>query len=93
MLQYKEISFQMLASAFPELLAPYLEFSERIKVEGNIIFLIILIMCISEVLTIIFHTKKLCNFYAKVWAPLTACCALSWFFSGSSDMGTSKQVE
>lgn len=38
MLHYKDVSFQMLASAFPELLAPYLEFSERIKVEGSIIF-------------------------------------------------------
>lgn len=36
LLQYKDVSFQMLASAFPELLAPYLEFSERIKVEGNV---------------------------------------------------------
>ncbi|XP_057215122.1 protein MTO1 homolog, mitochondrial [Triplophysa rosa] len=33
-LQYKDVSFQMLASAFPELLAPFLEFSERIKVEA-----------------------------------------------------------
>ncbi|XP_065098739.1 protein MTO1 homolog, mitochondrial [Paramisgurnus dabryanus] len=33
-LQYKEVSFQMLASAFPKLLSPYQEFSERIKVEA-----------------------------------------------------------
>lgn len=34
MLQYKDVSFQMLASAFPELSGPYLEFSERLKVEA-----------------------------------------------------------
>ncbi|XP_067285540.1 protein MTO1 homolog, mitochondrial [Pseudorasbora parva] len=33
-LQYKDISFQMIASAFPELSGPYLEFSERLKVEA-----------------------------------------------------------
>ncbi|XP_051969231.1 protein MTO1 homolog, mitochondrial [Xyrauchen texanus] len=33
-LQYKKVSFQMLAAAFPEILSPYLEFSERLKVEA-----------------------------------------------------------
>ncbi|KAI5618075.1 protein MTO1-like, mitochondrial [Silurus asotus] len=35
MLQHKEVSFEMLASIFPEILAPYLEFSQRIKIEGE----------------------------------------------------------
>ncbi|KAL1264135.1 hypothetical protein QQF64_004490, partial [Cirrhinus molitorella] len=33
-LQYKDVSFQMLAYAFPELFGLYLEFSERLKVEA-----------------------------------------------------------
>ncbi|KAG1943824.1 protein MTO1 homolog, mitochondrial isoform X2 [Pimephales promelas] len=33
-LQYKDVSYQMLASAFPELSSLYLEFSERLKVEA-----------------------------------------------------------
>lgn len=46
MLQYKDVSFQMLASAFPELSGPYLEFSERLKVEGNITF---------QIISVVFH--------------------------------------
>ncbi|XP_066521450.1 protein MTO1 homolog, mitochondrial isoform X2 [Hoplias malabaricus] len=34
MLQYKDVSFKMVASAFPEILSPYLEFSDRIKIEA-----------------------------------------------------------
>ncbi|GAA6112310.1 protein MTO1 homolog, mitochondrial, partial [Tachysurus ichikawai] len=34
MLQHKEVSFQMLASIFPEVFAQYLEFSQRIKIEA-----------------------------------------------------------
>ncbi|MCI4383932.1 hypothetical protein PGIGA_G00032500 [Pangasianodon gigas] len=34
MLQHKEVSFEMLASIFPEIFAPYLEFSQRIKIEA-----------------------------------------------------------
>lgn len=34
MLQYKDVSFEMLASAFPECLSPYVEFSERLKIEA-----------------------------------------------------------
>ncbi|XP_051530435.1 protein MTO1 homolog, mitochondrial-like [Myxocyprinus asiaticus] len=33
-LQYKKVSFHVLATAFPEILSPYLEFSERLKVEA-----------------------------------------------------------
>lgn len=35
MLQHKEVSFEMLASVFPETFAQYLEFSQRIKIEGE----------------------------------------------------------
>lgn len=35
MLQHKHVSFEMLASVFPEMFAPYLEFSQRIKIEGE----------------------------------------------------------
>lgn len=35
MLQHKEVSFEMLASILPEAFAPYLEFSQRIKIEGE----------------------------------------------------------
>lgn len=35
MLQYKDVSFEMLASAFPECLSPYMEFSQRLKIEGK----------------------------------------------------------
>ncbi|XP_060719773.1 protein MTO1 homolog, mitochondrial isoform X2 [Tachysurus vachellii] len=34
MLQHKEVSFEMLASIFPEIFAQYLEFSQRIKIEA-----------------------------------------------------------
>ncbi|XP_053496271.1 protein MTO1 homolog, mitochondrial isoform X2 [Ictalurus furcatus] len=34
MLQHKEVSFEMLASVFPETFAQYLEFSQRIKIEA-----------------------------------------------------------
>ncbi|XP_036429145.1 protein MTO1 homolog, mitochondrial [Colossoma macropomum] len=34
MLQYKDVSFNMVASAFPEILSPHVEFSERIKIEA-----------------------------------------------------------
>uniref|UniRef100_A0A4W4HGK4 tRNA uridine 5-carboxymethylaminomethyl modification enzyme C-terminal subdomain domain-containing protein n=2 Tax=Electrophorus electricus TaxID=8005 RepID=A0A4W4HGK4_ELEEL len=33
-LQYKDVSFDLLASAFPDILSPYLEFSERLKIEA-----------------------------------------------------------
>ncbi|XP_041818178.1 protein MTO1 homolog, mitochondrial [Chelmon rostratus] len=33
-LQYKDVSFEKLASAFPEFLSPYMEFSERLKIEA-----------------------------------------------------------
>lgn len=35
MLQHKEVSFETLASVFPEVFAQYLEFSQRIKIEGE----------------------------------------------------------
>ncbi|XP_049320748.1 protein MTO1 homolog, mitochondrial isoform X2 [Astyanax mexicanus] len=35
MLLYTDVSFSMLASTFPDLLSPYLEFAERIKIEGK----------------------------------------------------------
>lgn len=35
MLQHKEVSFEMLASIFPEIFILYLEFSQRIKIEGE----------------------------------------------------------
>lgn len=34
-LQYNEVSFEMLASCFPEGLSPYMEFSQRLKIEGD----------------------------------------------------------
>ncbi|XP_062859321.1 protein MTO1 homolog, mitochondrial [Trichomycterus rosablanca] len=34
MLQYKDVTFEMLAAAFPHILSPYLEFSPRIKIEA-----------------------------------------------------------
>lgn len=34
-LQYKDASFTMLASVFPECLSPYMEFAERLKIEGK----------------------------------------------------------
>ncbi|XP_030630881.1 5-taurinomethyluridine-[tRNA] synthase subunit MTO1, mitochondrial [Chanos chanos] len=33
-LQYKDVSFEMLASAFPEVLSQYVEFSQRLKIEA-----------------------------------------------------------
>ncbi|XP_051272614.1 protein MTO1 homolog, mitochondrial [Dicentrarchus labrax] len=33
-LQYSDVSFEMLASAFPECLSPYMEFSQRLKIEA-----------------------------------------------------------
>lgn len=37
-LQYNEVSYEMLASCFPESLSPFLEFSQRLKIEGDYIF-------------------------------------------------------
>ncbi|XP_041740365.1 protein MTO1 homolog, mitochondrial [Coregonus clupeaformis] len=34
LLQYKDVSFDMLASAFPECLSPYFEYSQRLKIEA-----------------------------------------------------------
>lgn len=34
-LQYNEVSFEMLASCFPEGLSPHMEFSQRLKIEGD----------------------------------------------------------
>ncbi|XP_030257172.1 5-taurinomethyluridine-[tRNA] synthase subunit MTO1, mitochondrial isoform X2 [Sparus aurata] len=34
MLQYNDVSFEMLASAYPECLSPYMEFSQRLKIEA-----------------------------------------------------------
>ncbi|XP_027901032.1 5-taurinomethyluridine-[tRNA] synthase subunit MTO1, mitochondrial isoform X2 [Xiphophorus couchianus] len=34
LLQYKDVSFEMLASVFPESLASYMEFSQRLKIEA-----------------------------------------------------------
>ncbi|XP_023258251.1 protein MTO1 homolog, mitochondrial [Seriola lalandi dorsalis] len=34
MLQYSDVSFEMLASVFPECLSPYTEFSQRLKIEA-----------------------------------------------------------
>ncbi|XP_019961220.2 protein MTO1 homolog, mitochondrial [Paralichthys olivaceus] len=34
LLQYKDLSFEMLASAFPECLSPFIEFSQRLKIEA-----------------------------------------------------------
>ncbi|XP_076615340.1 5-taurinomethyluridine-[tRNA] synthase subunit MTO1, mitochondrial [Chaetodon auriga] len=34
MLQYNDVSFEKLVSAFPELLSPYMEFSQRLKIEA-----------------------------------------------------------
>ncbi|XP_021165128.2 protein MTO1 homolog, mitochondrial [Fundulus heteroclitus] len=34
LLQYKDVSFEMLASLFPEQLSPHMEFSERLKIEA-----------------------------------------------------------
>uniref|UniRef100_A0A3Q2P8D8 Mitochondrial tRNA translation optimization 1 n=1 Tax=Fundulus heteroclitus TaxID=8078 RepID=A0A3Q2P8D8_FUNHE len=34
LLQYKDVSFEMLASLFPEQLSPHIEFSERLKIEA-----------------------------------------------------------
>ncbi|KAM4715913.1 LOW QUALITY PROTEIN: 5-taurinomethyluridine-[tRNA] synthase subunit MTO1, mitochondrial [Anableps anableps] len=34
LLQYKDVSFEMLASVFPECLLPYVEFSQRLKIEA-----------------------------------------------------------
>ncbi|XP_043959175.1 protein MTO1 homolog, mitochondrial isoform X2 [Gambusia affinis] len=34
LLQYKDVSFEMLASVFPECLSPYMEFSQRLKIEA-----------------------------------------------------------
>lgn len=37
-LQYNDVSFEMLASVFPEFLSPYVEFSQRLKIEGKTAF-------------------------------------------------------
>ncbi|KPP56929.1 protein MTO1, mitochondrial-like [Scleropages formosus] len=34
LLEYKDVTFEMLAAAFPEYLSPYLEFSQRLNIEG-----------------------------------------------------------
>ncbi|XP_041829123.1 protein MTO1 homolog, mitochondrial [Melanotaenia boesemani] len=34
LLQYKDVSFEMLASVFPDCLSPYMEFSQRLKIEA-----------------------------------------------------------
>ncbi|KAM3860109.1 5-taurinomethyluridine-[tRNA] synthase subunit MTO1, mitochondrial [Diretmus argenteus] len=34
LLQYKDVSFEMLATVFPECLSPYMEFSQRLKIEA-----------------------------------------------------------
>ncbi|CAJ1080406.1 protein MTO1 homolog%2C mitochondrial [Xyrichtys novacula] len=34
LLQYKDITFEMLASVFPECLSPYMEFAQRLKIEA-----------------------------------------------------------
>lgn len=34
-LQYNDVTFEMLASAFPECLSPHMEFSQRLKIEGK----------------------------------------------------------
>lgn len=38
-LQYSQVSYQMLASCFPEVLGPFVEFSQRLKIEGDESFL------------------------------------------------------
>lgn len=35
LLQYKDVSFEMLASVSPDCLLPYMEFSQRLKIEGK----------------------------------------------------------
>lgn len=37
-LQYNEVSYEMLASCFPEVLCPFVEFSQRLKIEGDSTF-------------------------------------------------------
>lgn len=34
-LRYSDVSFEMLASCFPEILSPYMEFAQRLKIEGD----------------------------------------------------------
>jgi len=34
MLQYNEMTYETLAALFPQSLAPFLEFSKRLKIEG-----------------------------------------------------------
>lgn len=41
-LQYNDVSFETLASAFPEILSPHVEFSQRLKIEGKMTYLGIL---------------------------------------------------
>lgn len=35
LLQYNDVTFEMLASAFPESLSSYMEFAQRLKIEGK----------------------------------------------------------
>ena len=35
LLQYNDITYDTLAAAFPQSLAPFLEFSQRLKIEGR----------------------------------------------------------
>lgn len=34
-LQYGDVSYEMLASCYPKILSPYMEFAERLKIEGD----------------------------------------------------------
>lgn len=37
-LQYNQVSYQMLATCFPDVLWPFVEFSQRLKIEGDSTF-------------------------------------------------------
>lgn len=37
-LQYNQVSYQMLATCFPDILWPFVEFSQRLKIEGDSTF-------------------------------------------------------
>lgn len=37
-LQYNQVSYQMVASCFPDILGPFVEFSQRLKIEGDSTF-------------------------------------------------------
>lgn len=34
-LRYSDVSFEKLASCYPEILSPYMEFAQRLKIEGD----------------------------------------------------------